>query len=67
MVINSVVSVKATSTPNVFILTLNITDQAETYECQYVSDPADTFGINPHLRTWLANNPHALLPDAEVK
>lgn len=67
MVINSVVSVMATSRPDVFLLTLNITDRGETYECQYVSDPNDAQGINPSLREWLSSNSYTLLPSSEVK
>lgn len=67
MIINSVVSVRSTERPGVFVLTLNITDGAETYECNYVSDPSDVAGINPLLRDWLANNSYDLLPSAEVK
>lgn len=66
MVINSVVAVRDTARPGVFVLTLNITDRGETYECQYVSDPDDTNGINPMLRDWLANTPHTILPHDEV-
>lgn len=67
MVINSVVSVRSTARPGVFVLTLNITDQDETYECRYVSDPNDANGINPLLRQWLATNSYNLLPSGEEK
>ena len=66
MVINSVLTVRATARADVFVLTLNITDRGENYECRYVSDPEDTHGINPLLREWLASNPHTILPHDEV-
>lgn len=66
MVINSVVSVTATLRTDVYCLVLSITDNGETYQCQYVSDPDDTYGINPLLRQWLATNSYNLLPHDEV-
>ena len=62
MVINSVVSVQATERPEVYILTLDITDRGETYQCQYVSNPDDPHGINPQLRQWLSSNSYTVLP-----
>ncbi|MCZ4089065.1 hypothetical protein [Sinorhizobium psoraleae] len=29
----------------------------ETYDCEYASSPDDTFGLNPTIRQWLADNP----------
>lgn len=62
MVVNSVISVTATERPNVYVLVLDVTDTGETYECQYVSNPDDPYGINPTLRLWLAVNSYAVLP-----
>lgn len=62
MVINSVLSVMSTPAPETYILALEITDRAETYQCQYVSSPSDPHGINPQLRQWLANNSYTVLP-----
>lgn len=56
--LNSVASIKATSERGVFILHCNITDaEGNTYDADYCSRPDDTFGLNPTIREWLAENP----------
>lgn len=56
--LNSVLSVMATIDPAVFILHCNITDlDGNTYDTDYCSHPDDTYGLNPTIRQWLADNP----------
>ncbi|ASY63618.1 hypothetical protein SJ05684_c21770 [Sinorhizobium sojae CCBAU 05684] len=41
-----------------YVLDCNITDlNDETYDVKYCSRPTDTFGLNPTIRQWLADNP----------
>lgn len=56
--LNSVSTVTATAENGVFILHCNITDlDGNTYDADYCSHPEDTFGLNPIVRQWLADNP----------
>lgn len=56
-VLHEVFAVKATNTPGVYMLDVELTDMSgERYRCQYVSDPEDTFGLNPVIRNWLIEN-----------
>jgi hypothetical protein len=55
--LNSVTSIRATNEPNVYLVNCNITDlNGETYDTDYGSRPEDTFGLNPTIRQWLADN-----------
>lgn len=56
-VLHEVFGVNATNTPGVYMLDVELTDMAgERYRCQYVSDPADEFGLAPAIRQWLIDN-----------
>lgn len=58
MELHSVTKIVHGGEPDMYILTCNITDMnGETYECDYVSREGDTFGLNPTIRQWLADNP----------
>jgi hypothetical protein len=58
MSLNAVSTVAATVEPGVFILYCNITDmEGNTYDAEYCSRSDDTFGLNPTIRQWLAENP----------
>ncbi|YCI03610.1 hypothetical protein M1D34_05105 [Ensifer sp. D2-11] len=56
--LNQVYSIAETQEKGVYKLLINITDAIkETYDCHYISRPDDTFGLNPTIRQWMANNP----------
>ena len=56
--LNAVHSVTATSEAEVLSLSINLTDvTGATYDAPYISRPEDTFGLNPIIRQWLADNP----------
>lgn len=58
MALNQVYSIAETQEEGVYKLLINITDAIkETYDCHYISRPDDTFGLNPTIRQWMANNP----------
>lgn len=58
MSLNAVSTVAATVEPGVFILYCNITDmEGNTYDTDYCSRTEDSFGLNPTIRQWLADNP----------
>lgn len=62
-ILHEVVSVQATATVDTYILDVDLTDMAgERYRCDYVSDPDDSFGLNPFIRNWLAENEYDVLP-----
>ncbi len=61
-----VISVMATPTPEIFTLSLKITQRGETFPCTYLSAPNDPHGINPYLREWLASNTYTIIPHGEV-
>lgn len=56
--LHEIFSVRETITPGVVTLDIDLTDMnGERYRCNYVSDPNDTFGLNPTIRQWLVDNP----------
>lgn len=59
MELNVIHAVIATAEPDVYQLSINITDlSGQTYDCEYLSRPDDSFGVNPIIRKWLADNPN---------
>lgn len=55
--LHEVFSIQATERDNVYILDVDLTDSnGERYRCDYVSDPNDTYGLNPTIRHWLSIN-----------
>ncbi|GEC30472.1 hypothetical protein EFR01_06430 [Sinorhizobium fredii] len=62
MALNEVRAISATGEPEVYELSINLTDiSGQTYDCDYLSRPDDTFGLNPTIRKWLADNPKFLI------
>jgi hypothetical protein len=58
MALNQVYSIAETQEKGVYKLSINMTDAIkETYDCHYISRPDDTFGLNPTIRQWMADNP----------
>ncbi|WP_037386509.1 hypothetical protein [Sinorhizobium americanum] len=59
MELNLVHVVVATEEPDAYELSINLTDvSGQTYDCEYLSRPDDSFGLNPIIRKWLADNPN---------
>ncbi|AFL52833.1 hypothetical protein ABIE78_001277 [Sinorhizobium fredii] len=59
MTLNEVHAIFATAEPEVYELSINLTDMSgQTYDGEYLSRPDDTFGLNPIIRKWLAENPN---------
>jgi hypothetical protein len=62
MALNEVHAISATAEPEVYELSINLTDMSgQTYDCDYLSRPDDAFGLNPMIRKWLADNPNFLI------
>ncbi len=60
MELHEVLSVRASSTPDVYVAEVEITDvNGERYVTEYVSTPGDTFGLAPAIRAaiedWLSD------------
>lgn len=56
-VLHQVFSVRATETPEVYILDVDLTDvYGERYRCDYVSAPDDPYGLAPTIRQWLSDH-----------
>lgn len=56
--LNQVYFIKATTEQGVYVVNCNIMDMyGDTQDCEYVSRPDDSFGLNPTMRQWLADNP----------
>jgi hypothetical protein len=59
MMLNVVHAIVETAEPDVYELSINLTDlRGQTYDCDYLSRPDDTFGLNPIIRKWVAGNPN---------
>lgn len=57
-VLNTVHSVTATATPEVYVVRCNLTDtHGKTYDADFVSNPADPYGLGPTMRQWIVDNP----------
>lgn len=57
-ILHEVFSVTETETSGIVRLNVDLTDMnGERYICDYVSNPNDTFGLNPKIREWLEVNP----------
>lgn len=55
--LNEVYSVQKTKEDGVLLVKCNITDLDDVvYDCDYVSRPEDSFGLNPAIRKWLVDN-----------
>lgn len=55
--LHEVYSVTETLEPYVYKMDIDLTDMnGERYRADYISSPNDSFGLNPILRTWLAEN-----------
>lgn len=56
-ILHAVTQVRLTNEDDVLDLTVDITDNSgDRYECGYISRSDDTFGLNPVIRQWLADN-----------
>lgn len=57
--LNAVTSVSATESNGVYVVECNITDmQGATYSTSYVTRSGDSYGLNPVIQKWLADNPN---------
>lgn len=62
-ILHEVFSVRATKEDGVYTLDVELTDMnGERYRCDYFSGPDDNFGLNPFIRSWLAENEYEIQP-----
>lgn len=56
-ILHAVYGVKATIEELIYQVDVEITDMAgQSYRCDYLSRPEDTFGLAPTIRGWLIAN-----------
>lgn len=73
--LNQVYAVTALQTDGSYTIRCNITDfVGDTYDCDYVSHPDDTYGLNPVIRKWLTEHvddyeiiPYSIPPEPSIE
>ncbi len=63
LILHDVLSVKATETEGVFIVTIDATDTDGNRETvDFVSTPTDPYGLGPAVRQWMASHTFSIEP-----